>query len=106
MYWGLDQLLMFSTVWVGGAVALALALKLTRKSSRRVRILVCALLLAIGFTPSIVVAHGIALAPAILVLVVAPFVPPAGPSYAALLGALPIAVAWLLTSAVWAIAAR
>ena len=102
MYWGRDQLWLFLAAWLCGAVAFVLTERLTRNSSRRRRIAICALVLALALTPSIVIAHGIAFAPAAFILVMAPFVPPAGLVYAALLGALPIIIVWLVIAAVWA----
>ena len=102
MYWGWDQLQMFMAVWIGGAVAFVLVEKLTRKSSHRKRIFVCALVLAVALTPSILIGPGFALAPAAYILAAADFVPPAGFSYALWLGALPIIVVWLAIAGVWA----
>jgi hypothetical protein len=81
-----------------------LATKLTRNSSRLKRILIGAFVLAVALTPSIIVAHTLSLAPAAFILVMAPFVPPAGLVYAALLGALPIIIVWLAIAAIWAAA--
>lgn len=102
MYWNSEQLWIFSAVWLCGAVAFLLAMKWTRNSSRLKRILICSLVLATALTPSLVIAHSAALAPAVFILVRSPFVPPAGLSYAALLGALPIIVVWLVIAAIWA----
>jgi hypothetical protein len=106
VYWGLNQLALFAAAWIAGAVAFPIAAKLTSTSSKSGRILICALVLAVAFTPSVIIAHGLALAPAVFILAMAPFVPPAGVVYGALLGALPIAVVWLAIAAVWAIATR
>lgn len=102
MYWGWDQLALFAGVWTCGAIAFAIAERLTRKSSRLKRICFCSLLLAVALAPSIIITHGMALAPAVFILVMAPFVPPVDPTYAALLGAMPIAIVWLVVAAVWA----
>jgi hypothetical protein len=104
--WGLSQLALFAAVWTAGAVAFPIAAKLTSTSSKSKRILICALVLAVAFTPSVVIAHGLALAPAVFILAMAPFVPPAGVVYGALFGALPIAIVWLAIAAVWVAAER
>lgn len=93
-------------VWIGGALTFVMAERLTRRSSRHKRILTCAFVLAAALTPSIIIAHGLALAPALFILLMSPFVPPAGLAYAALLGALPITVVWLVIAAIWAATAR
>jgi hypothetical protein len=99
MYWGWDQALIFLIAWTAGGSLFALAFRLLRDAPPFKRILLCSLILAVAFTPSVAIAHAIAIVPAVHILVVSPFV--YGPSYAVLLGALPIAVAWGAIAGVW-----
>jgi hypothetical protein len=85
--------LIFLVTWLVGAVLTALTFWLSRTLPRRRSATIRALVLAVFFTPSIVVAFfyggGVSPAPAILVLAMAP-----SWTYALLLGALPIALVW------------
>jgi len=101
LYWAWDQALVFLIAWVVGGVLFALAYRRTRYASRRKRVIVCSLILAAAFTPSIVIHHALELAPAIYILIVSPFTPAYGVSYGALLGAVPIAIAWAAITGVW-----
>jgi hypothetical protein len=99
-----DLIPLFLGTWLTGGILLAVTIRATRKSSQAKRILLRSLALAIAFTPSLAIAHGVAPVPAILILVVAPFRERFGLEYAALFGALPIAIVWLLIAAIWALA--
>src|SRR5262245_2898609 len=101
MYWDWDQALLFLIAWVVGGILFALAYRLTRNVSKRKRVIVCSSILAVAFTPSIVIHHSLELAPAIHILMVAPFAPMYGVSYGALLGAVPIAIGWAAIVGVW-----
>ena len=63
--------------------------------------IVCSLILAVAFTPSIVIHHSLELAPAIYILMVAPFTPMYGVGYGTVLGATPIAIIWAAIVGVW-----
>ena len=92
--------------WATGAGFTALAFFLTRKMDRVGRILIRSVVLALAFTPSIVLQHTSAALPAILIAVLSPFEPMYGWSYGLLFGALPIIIVWAVVASVWILAGR
>src|SRR5689334_19428379 len=105
MYWGADQALFFLVTWVIGGALFVVSVMVTRNTSASTRIGLCSLVLALTLTPSIIFTTGIAIAPAVFILLWAPFLPhlPDRFTYAAMLGALPIATVWLLIAGAWAL---
>ena len=101
MYWGWDIAVAFLMVWAIGAGLFVLARKVTAHAPQPKRVTICALVLAAAFTPSIVLQHTSAILPAIVVLVMSPFIPMYGWSYALLYGALPIAIVCLAIALGW-----
>jgi uncharacterized membrane protein YjjP (DUF1212 family) len=101
MYWGWDIIIAFLVSWIIGAGLFVLARKVNAKAPQRKRVIICALVLAAAFTPSIVLQHASAILPAIVVLVMSPFVPAYGWTYGLVFGALPIGIAWLAIALIW-----
>jgi hypothetical protein len=97
----LDPKIAFAIVWPAGAALSVLAFIGTRDMPPLRRIALCSLALAATVTPTIVSAHIPSIWPAIAVVLIAPFSPPYGVTYALLFGALPIGAIWALIAVVW-----
>ena len=100
MYWAWDIVLI---AWAVGGALFVVTLMVTRRTSATKRVLVCSLILAVALTPSILVGTGMAVVPALFILIVSPFSPEHGFGYAALLGAVPIVVTWSVIATAWLI---
>ena len=85
---------------IGGALA-AVAFWLNRNASPAKRIAMCSCVLALAFTPSIVIHHTSVIVPAIVVLGVSPFEPMYGWRYSLMFGVLLIFIAWMVIASVW-----
>jgi hypothetical protein len=84
-----------------GLLLTALAFWVTWTASPIKRVALLSFLLATTVTPTIVVHHAIAVAPATWVLVVSPFAPMYGWTYGLLFGLLPICFVWMAIGSIW-----
>ena len=96
----------FLITWAIGGILAALAFWLTRRVSRVRRIPICSFIVAVAFTPSVVLQHTSAVLPAALILGFSPFEPMYGWSYGLMFGALPIAIVWGLIASIWGLTVK